>query len=146
MVWNSLIVHASRCTETLQRPLTVTDDERAIRELVDTWMAASRRGDVETVLGLMTDDIVFMTPGREPFGKAEFRAQSEAMSGVELDGRAEIREIRVLGDWAWIRNHIDLTVTPPDAEPVHRAGYTLSLLQKGGDGKWRLTRDANLVS
>jgi uncharacterized protein (TIGR02246 family) len=126
--------------------LIVTDDERAIRELVDTWMAASRRGDVETVLGLMTDDIVFMTPGREPFGKEEFRAQSEAMSGVELDARAEIREIRVLGDWAWIRNHIDLTVTSPDAESVHRAGYTLSLLQKDGDGKWRLTRDANLVS
>ena len=124
----------------------MTDDERAIRELVDMWMAASRRGDVETLLGLMTDDIIFMTPGREPFGKEEFRAQSEAMSGAELEGRAEIREIRVLGDWAWIRNHIDLTVTPPDGGPVHRAGYTLSVLQKCGDGKWRLARDANLVS
>ena len=24
----------------------------------------------------------------------------------------EVREIRVLGDWAWVRNHIDVTVTP----------------------------------
>lgn len=125
----------------------MTDDERAIRELIDTWMDASRRGDLETLLGLMTHDIVFMTPGREPFGKKDFRAQSEAMSGVKMDGRAEIREIRLLGDWAWIRNHIDLTVTPPGGgEPVHRAGYTLSILQKGDDGKWRLARDANLVS
>jgi uncharacterized protein (TIGR02246 family) len=124
----------------------MTDDESAIRELVEMWMDASRHGDLETVLGLMTDDIVFMTPGREPFGKAEFRAQSEAMSGVEMEGRAEVREIRVLGDWAWVRNHIDLTVTPRGGEPAHRSGYTLSILQKGGDGKWRLARDANLVS
>ena len=124
----------------------MTDDERAIHELIDMWMEASRRGDLETLLGLMTDDIVFMTPGRKPFGKDEFRAQSEAMSGIEMNGRAEVREICVLGDWAWIRNHIDLTVTPPEGEPVHRAGYTLSILQKGSDGKWRLARDANLVS
>jgi uncharacterized protein (TIGR02246 family) len=124
----------------------MSDDERAICELVETWMEASRRGDVETVLGLMTDDIVFMTPCREPFGNKEFRATSESMRGVEMDGRAEIREIRVLGDWAWIRNHIDLTVTPPNGEPVRRSGYTLSILQKGIDGKWRLARDANLVS
>ena len=124
----------------------MTDDERAIRELIDTWMQASRRADTETVLGLMTDDIVFMTPGHEPFGKEEFRAQFEAMNGAEMDGRAEIRESRVLGDWAWVRNYIDLTITPPDGEPAHRSGYTLSILQKGADGKWRLTRDANLLA
>jgi uncharacterized protein (TIGR02246 family) len=124
----------------------MTDDERAIRDLIDTWMEASRRGDIGTVLGLMTDDIVFMTPGREPFGKDEFRAQSEGMREVRMDGRAEVREIRVLGDWAWVRNHIDLTVSPPDSEPVRRAGYTLSIMHKGADGHWRLARDANLVT
>jgi uncharacterized protein (TIGR02246 family) len=125
----------------------MSEDEQAIRELVKTWMTASKAGDVATVLGLMTDDIVFMVPGREPFGKEEFRAQSEAMSRVEMDGRAEIRELRVIGDWAWIRNHIDLTVTSPDgAEPTRRSGYTMSILHKGADGRWRLARDANLVT
>jgi uncharacterized protein (TIGR02246 family) len=124
----------------------MTDDESAIRELVDSWMEASRRGDVETVLGHMTDDIVFMAPGREPFGKDEFRAAWETMRGVEMNGCADVREICVHGDWAWIRNHIELTMTPPGGEPAHRAGYTLSILQKGRDGKWRLARDANLVA
>jgi uncharacterized protein (TIGR02246 family) len=124
----------------------MTDDERAIRELVDTWMEASRRGDTEIVLDLMTDDIIFMTPGREPFGKDEFCAQSEEMRGVMIDGRAEIRELRVLGDWAWIRNRIDLTVTSSEGEQTDRSGYTLSILNKGVDGKWRLVRDANLVT
>jgi hypothetical protein len=47
----------------------MTDDERAIRNVVETWMAASKSGDIATVLTLMTEDVVFMVPGQEPFGK-----------------------------------------------------------------------------
>jgi uncharacterized protein (TIGR02246 family) len=47
----------------------MSDDERAIRELVETWFAATMSGDIETVLGLMADDVVFMDPGGEPFRK-----------------------------------------------------------------------------
>ncbi len=47
----------------------MTDDERAIRELLATWFDATKKGDTATVLSLMTDDVVFMVPGREPFGK-----------------------------------------------------------------------------
>jgi uncharacterized protein (TIGR02246 family) len=124
----------------------MTEDERAIRELVDTWMEASKAGDLETVLGLMADDVIFMVAGQEPFGKETFKANSQAMSGVEMDGRAEISEMQVLGDWAWVRNHIEVTMTPPAGEPVRRAGRTLSILRKGADGRWRLFRDANLVA
>jgi|SRR3954463_14951332 len=124
----------------------MTDDERAIRALVETWMEASKAGDLETVLDLMADDVIFMVAGQEPFGKEAFKANSQAMSGVEMDGRAEILEMQVLGDWAWVRNHIEVTMTPPGGEPVRRAGRTLSILRKGGDGRWRLFRDANLVA
>jgi uncharacterized protein (TIGR02246 family) len=122
-------------------------DERAIRELVDEWMQATKRGDLDTVLGLMTDDMVFMVPGRDPFGKDEFRAMSQGMSGADVDGQAEILELRVLENWAWVRNHIDVTVTQPGGgQAVHRSGYTLSILEKGSDGRWRLARDANMVT
>jgi uncharacterized protein (TIGR02246 family) len=124
----------------------MSDDETAIREVVEQWMAASKAGDLDTVMNLMTDDVIFMTPGREPFGKNAFRAQSEGMSGVQMDGRAEVHEIEVLGDQAWIRNHIDLTITPAQGEPEHRSGYALTILKKGDDGRWRLARDANLVT
>lgn len=124
----------------------MTDDERAIRELVETWMDASRRGDLATVLGLMSDDVLFLTPDHEPFGKEAFRAAFESIRGVELDGRAEIEEIEILGDWAWIRNHIEMTVRPSGGEAIRRSGYTLTILRKEPDGCWRLSRDANLVS
>ena len=124
----------------------MSDDEKAIRELVDTWMDASRRGDTTAILELMTDDVLFMTPSREPFGKEAFRQSSEAMRDIRMEGRAEIQELEVLGDRAWIRNHIGLVLTPSEGEPLHRSGYTLTVLRKGEDGRWRLFRDANLVS
>jgi uncharacterized protein (TIGR02246 family) len=40
------------------------EDERAIRELIATWMRASAAGDLDTVLGLMSDDVVFTRPRR----------------------------------------------------------------------------------
>ena len=123
----------------------MSDDERAIRELVARWMAASQAGDTQTVLSLMTDDVVFMVPGREPFGKEAFAAMSKGMGAVRMEGRSDIREIQMLGDVAYIRNHIEMTMTPPGGATVRRAGYTLSILRKQ-DGKWRLARDANLLA
>jgi len=124
----------------------MSPDELAIRDLVDTWMKAGRAGDTATVLGLMSDDVIFMVPGREPFGKEAFAATSQSMKGFRIEGSADIRELRVLGDWAYLRNFIEITVTPPGGAPVRRSGYTLTILRKESDGRWRLMRDANLVS
>jgi uncharacterized protein (TIGR02246 family) len=123
----------------------MTDDERSIRELVDTWMTASRAGDTAAVLALMEDDVMFIVPGREPFGKDAFAANVAAMKGVRLEGSAEILELKVSGDFAYLRNFINLTITPPGGAPMRRSGYTLTILRKGTDGRWRLSRDANLV-
>lgn len=124
----------------------MTDDERAIRALIDTWLAASKSGDIDTVLSLMTDDVVFMVPGREPFGKAEFAAASKGMKGVKFEGKSEIKELRVLGDWAYLRNHLEVSITPPGAAAAMRhSGHILTILRKE-QGRWRLARDANLVA
>src|SRR5215468_6104626 len=101
----------------------MTDDERAIRELVATWMAASQSGDVAAVLDLMADDVVFMVPGREPFGKDAFAAASQSMKDVRFEGSYDIREINVLGDWAYLRNYLTVSITPPGGETMRRAGY-----------------------
>jgi uncharacterized protein (TIGR02246 family) len=126
---------------------TIRDDGRAIRELVDTWFTATQDGDIATVLGLMTDDVVFMVPGQEPFGKEAFKATSEEMKSARIEGTGDIREVQVLGEWAYLRNYIEMKMIPPDGgTPVRRSGYTLTILRKGADGRWRLARDANLVT
>ena len=48
----------------------MTEDERAIRNLIATWIAASKSGDTATVLSLIADDVLFVVPGGQPFGKA----------------------------------------------------------------------------
>jgi uncharacterized protein (TIGR02246 family) len=122
----------------------MTDDERAIRALIDRWMEASRAGDTAIVLGLMTDDALFMVPGREPFGKEAFAVAAATMKDVRIEGTSEVLELEVLGDRAWMRNRIAISVTPPKGETVTRAGYALTILRKE-NGHWRLARDANLV-
>src|SRR5262249_8079659 len=122
----------------------VTEDEQAIRKEVETWMRASQSGDAAIVLSLMTEDAVFTVPGREPFGREVFEAEAGATNAAQIEGTNEIVELQVLGDWAFTRNRIDLTVTPPAGEPMRRSGYTLTLYRKGTDGRWRLARDANL--
>jgi uncharacterized protein (TIGR02246 family) len=125
------------------------DDERAIRELVQTWLAASQKGDLQTVLGLMADDVIFMLPGQNPFGKEAFAASFKGLKGVRFEMSSDIKEIKVLADWAYLRNYLEVTMTPRDGgggASVRRSGYTLTILRKESDGRWLLARDANLLA
>jgi len=121
-------------------------DETAIRQVVETWMSATQRGDIATILTLMTDDVLFMVPGQEPFGKDAFAASFQNMAGARIEATSDIIELGILGDWAFIRNHLDLKIASPEGGQAHRAGYTLTLLRKEADGQWRLARDANLLT
>lgn len=120
-------------------------DEQAIRDLVANWLAASKAGDTNAMLSMMADDVVFMTPGREPFGKEAFAGQSKNMRGISIDGKSKIAEIQVMGDWAWMRNHLTVTMSPPGGQTIVLSGWILSILRKNAQGTWQLARDANLL-
>jgi uncharacterized protein (TIGR02246 family) len=120
----------------------MSDDEQAIRDLLNTWMAASLAGDTATVLDLMAEDVVFLTTGRPPFGKKEF-----AVGGppYRLVPRQQVHEVEVSGDLAFARSRLDVAVTPKEgANPIHLAGETLSVFRREGDG-WKLARDSNFL-
>lgn len=121
-------------------------DEQAIRDLLSQWFAATQAGDIPTVLSLMTDDVVFMVAGQPPFGKAEFAAASQGMAGMQFDGTQEIVELQVLGDWAWMRCRLRVSITPPEGQPIVRSGFTLTVLRKSASGHWQIARDANLLA
>jgi uncharacterized protein (TIGR02246 family) len=130
--------------------VTMQSDEAQIRELVTTWMAASKAGDVDTVLSLMTDDVVFLVPGQAPMHKPAFDAASRAQSSGTApkinSTTSEIQEIKVAGDWAFMWTKLSIVVTPPNsASSIERAGHTLTVLKKE-NGKWLLARDANLLA
>ena len=121
------------------------NDEKAIRSLIDTWLAASKVGDTETVLNLMTNDVIFMVPGQEPFGKEAFKKASEHMKTLRIEAESEIKELKILGDWAYLRNLLTMKITPPNGQTVTQSGYNLTILRKE-NGTWLLCRDANLLA
>ena len=130
----------------------MTADEQAIRQLVTTWMEATKRGDTAAVLSLMTDDAVFLIAGREPMlGKSAFAAALPPPASADapsptVDGRSEIQEIQIHGDWAFMWSKLRVEVTPPNnAPPITRAGHTLTIFTKQS-GRWLLARDANMLT
>ncbi len=121
-------------------------DEQSIRALIDTWLSASQAGDLETLLTLMADDVIFMVPGKEPFGKEAFAsAFRSGAKTMDVTGTSKIQELEVLGNWAWMRNRLEITITTAGGASVTHTGYTLTILRKNAD-RWVITRDANLLT
>lgn len=127
----------------------MNSDEQQIRDLVATWMRATKAGDVATVLDLMTDDVKFLVAGRPPFGKQEFaaalRPPAPGTPMPTIDGHSEIQEVHVEGNLAYLVSHLYVDVTPPGGPTTRRSGNTLTVLRKQG-GRWQLARDANLLT
>jgi uncharacterized protein (TIGR02246 family) len=124
------------------------NDEAQIRQLVTTWLAANAAGDVDAVLNLMTEDVVFLTPGQPPMSKQKFAELSKAQSGaagMSIKGNSKIQEVKVLGDWAFMWTQLSVIAKPKDgSDDVERAGHTLTILRKE-NGRWLLARDANML-
>ena len=122
-------------------------DELQIRDLIHAWMEASKAGDIAAVMNLMTEDVLFLTVGNPPMTRSDFESRSRAMQGkVQIDGKPHIKEITIHGDLALCWLFLDLTMTPQNGEPMRRSGNILSAYRRGEDGKWRIWRDANLLT
>jgi uncharacterized protein (TIGR02246 family) len=127
--------------------ISVQNDEQAIRELVTTWLSATKTGDTERVLSLMAEDVVFLIPGKPPMrGRAAFAAAQAGLEHVDIDATSEIQEIKVFGEWAYLWTKLSVVVTSKKGgAPNKRAGNTLSILQKQA-GRWVIFRDANMLA
>jgi uncharacterized protein (TIGR02246 family) len=119
---------------------TVKDDERQIREVMERWLSATKSGDLETVLSLMAEDVVFLTPNQPPMNKEKFSAGFRSIAGKKFEAKQDVKEIVVNGNLAYCWSYLSLTM-----DGKTRAGNILSVFRKDGGG-WRLSRDANFVA
>jgi uncharacterized protein (TIGR02246 family) len=125
-----------------------TADESAIRKLVETWHRATADADLATVLGLMAEDAVFLTPGRPPMrGRASFaQALTEVLKTQTIRSSGEVREVRVSGDLGYCWAELTVTATPLDGSAGKvQKGPALSIFRKESGGAWVLIRDANMI-
>jgi len=124
-------------------------DENEIRGLVAKWHRATAAGDLETILGLMAEDVVFLRAGQPPMrGKAAFAEGTRAaLEKFRIESSGDVLEVRTSGDLAYCWTELQVSMTPRDGGPgSRRAGPALTLLRKARDGKWVVSRDANMLA
>ena len=123
-------------------------DESAIRKVHSSWIDAVNAGDLARLLTLMTDDVVFLNPGREPVGQREF--SNGFLIGHQrswIHCVSEIEEVAVFGEVAYTRCRDSLSVKPrAGGEATQLAGHRITIYRKQPDGLWLLARDAHTLS
>jgi uncharacterized protein (TIGR02246 family) len=124
-------------------------DEQAIRDLVATWHRATAAGDVETVLTLMAEDVVFLVAGHPPMrGRNSFeQGLRSLLSQHRIQSTSEVQEVEISGDLAYVWNVLTVRVTPiAGGKTTVRAGNALTILRRQTNGSWVVVRDANMLS
>lgn len=123
-------------------------DEQQIRDLIATWIRESMAGNVEAVLPLMAEDVVFLLPGRPPMrGREAFAAASKTGGqSIQMEGSSEIQEIEVVGHLAYCWSQVSITMSLPNSPAIKRSGNVLSVFRKNLAGSWELFRDANMLT
>ena len=126
----------------------MSSDEQAIRSLVALWHSATASGDVETVLSLMAEDVVFLVAGRPPMqGRGSFESGLRKLLATHrIESTGEVREVSVSGDLAYCWSDLTVRILPRSGgSTANRAGSALSILRKQANGSWVVVRDANML-
>jgi uncharacterized protein (TIGR02246 family) len=78
----------------------------------------------------------------------EFAAQFRTMMEIAtFNVRSNVQEITVSGDLAVCWNLLEVSFTPNEGGDIRKhAGNVLTALRRGPDGRWRIWRDANLLT
>jgi uncharacterized protein (TIGR02246 family) len=123
-------------------------DERAIREVHSTWINAVNAGDLDCLLGLMADGVVFLNPGKAPVGRDGFSPGFlAAHERALINCVSELEDVVVVDGVAYTLSRDSLSVTPrAGGEATHLAGHRLTIYRKQPDGRWLLARDAHTLS
>ena len=126
----------------------MSNDEQAIKNLIDSWHEATGAGDVQRILTLMSDDVVFLVAGQPPMrGRQAFATGlTKALESFRIESSSDVQEINVNGDWAYVWNYLVVVMTPTARGTSNRrTGNVLSVLRKK-NGAWVMFRDANLLT
>jgi len=126
----------------------MSPDELAIREVHATWIAAVNAGDLERLLSLMADDVVFLNPGQAPCGRDGFAPGFlTAHQQSRICCRSELADVAVVGAVAYTLSRDSLAVAPRAGGAARQlAGHRLTVYRKQPDGRWLLARDAHTLS
>ena len=123
----------------------VEADRAAIEAVREAEGAAFGAGNVDAVMDVFTDDIVFMSPN-EPLvsGRDAVREWANgftSMFTVTIHSY-ETDEIEVAGDMAYERYTAHWTITPKDGgDAVEEILKGIHIFRRQADGSWKIAQD-----
>ena len=109
------------------------------------YVAAINSNNLETLLDMLTDDVVFLAAQSPPMvGKDAVRPWLEGyMEAYETHWDKPVLEFVVCGEWAFERYSYKSTDTPrAGGAVIEDTGWGLAIYHHDADGKWRVARDA----
>lgn len=141
----ALLGGAAACAPAAAPPGPPTgDDLTKINALRDNFSAAFNAGDAAKVAEGYTADGIAM-PAHHPMltGKDAIMANDrDQFSQMSFHMTLTPVETVVSGNWGYDRGTYTMTITPKaGGAPMNDQGKYLVLLQKQGDGSWKVTRD-----
>lgn len=141
-----LVLTGACCTPDPQ-PVAVdtTVSDEAAHKAHEAYVAAINSNDLDELLGMLTEDVVFMAAHEPPFvGKEAVRPWLEGyLSAFKTSWDKPVHEFVVSGDWAFERYSYTSTDTPLDGgESLVDTGWGLVIYHYDADGVWRVARDS----
>jgi uncharacterized protein (TIGR02246 family) len=136
------------CAHRLTKEVSMNTDEQAIRDLISRWHRATVAGDVDTILTLMAEDVVFLVPGKPPMRRSEFeQGLRSLLASHRIESTGEVQEVAVSENLAYCWTHLTVRMVAlaGGGDAPMRTGSTLSIFRKQPSGAWVLARDANLL-
>ncbi len=116
--------------------------------MMDDWRRLTAEGNLDGLLSLLSDDVIFLTPGNPPITKQDFAAGfREVAAKARIESTQDVKELRVSGEIAYAWSHLTIVLIPNDGgKRSESSGHVLSVYQRSPSGRWLLSRDANLVA
>jgi uncharacterized protein (TIGR02246 family) len=122
-------------------------DLAGIEKLHQEDVAATLSGDPVALANLFTDDAVLLEPGSPAIiGKKTILAEDEKEKASntgfrELSYRPEIKDLRIVGGWAFEWGYFDASYQEtPRGEVKRFRGKSLRILKREPGGAWKFAR------
>jgi uncharacterized protein (TIGR02246 family) len=105
---------------------------RSPKEIDDLFVEYMKNGDLESVLTLYEDDVIFVNREGQPrLGTAALREELASFAANKQQFEFNIRRVVEAGDIALVHNQWQA------ASPPRPSGYALEVSRRQPDGTWR---------
>lgn len=118
-------------------------DIAVIRGLFQRYDSTATVGQAEEWMSLLSDDIIWMVPNQPALvGKdAVWGRVGPFFADLNMEHVGAVDEVRVAGDWAYVRGTYTFRVTPKaGGETTEEVGKIVYILGRQTDNSWRITR------